>query len=93
MRLRFRMWDWWVYAVVAALFIFWVAPAQLQVTAYKVSLVTLAVVLGYLADRALFARAADRIAYDQPRDIYSSARLVARALIVFAVVLGVTHGI
>ena len=89
----FRMWDWWAYALVAALFVAWIAPAQLQVTAYKVSLVTLALVMGYLADRALFKRAADRIDWNQPRDAYSAARLIARALIVLAVVLGVTQGL
>lgn len=88
-----RMWDWWVYAVLSIGFVAWLAPAQLPVTAYKVSLVTLALVIGYLADRALFKRAADRIEPGQARDVYSAARLVARALVVFAVVLGVTHGI
>ncbi len=89
----FRMWDWWLTAIIAAAVIAWIAPAQLQVTAYKVSLVTIGVVLGYWADVALFKHAADRVAESSPRDLYSSLRLIARALIVAAVILGVTQGI
>ena len=93
MKIAFRMWDWWLTALVAAAVVAWLAPAQLQITAYKVSLVTIAIVLGYWADRALFKRAADRIEERSLRDFYASARIVARAIVVLAVVLGLTQGI
>lgn len=45
----------WILAAVVLLYlIFKVAPQQLPVALYKVSLIALAVVLGYWVDRALF---------------------------------------
>ena len=70
----------------------WLSPPQVEVLLFKLSLVTLALLLGYLADRSLFARA-PRVDSALPPDVYGGARLLARALVVLAVILGVTMGI
>ena len=88
-----RMLDWWVYAIVLMLLIWWIAPQQLQVVAYKAALLALATVLAHMIDKSLFRKVVDRIDQFQPRDTYSSARLLARALVFVGVVLGVTLGI
>lgn len=68
-----RMADWLVYAVLLAALVFWISPQQLPVSLYKLSLVSLAAVVGYWIDRSLFpyARpdaflALDSIADDNP---------------------------
>lgn len=88
-----RLWDWWAYALVAFIVIALTSPHNLETVVYKIGLTSLGLVLGYLADRAIFARVRDRIDQKMRRDIFSAARLLARALIVFAVVLGVTGGL
>lgn len=88
-----RMWDWMLATIAAAGMVAGISPQQIQVVAYKVALITLALVLAYWADRSLFRRADERIDGVMPRDILSAARLLSRALIVLAVVLGVTLGI
>lgn len=49
-----RMLDWLVIAVVLALFVWLLAPQQLPVSLYKLSLVAMAGVCGYWIDRSLF---------------------------------------
>jgi hypothetical protein len=88
----FRLWDWWLYAALALWYVWVTSPMQLQVIGYKVSLVTIGLVLAYLADRAIYHRLADRIATGMPRDTFSAARLVARAIIVLAILHGMTNG-
>ena len=88
-----RMWGWMLATVAAAALVWWLAPAQAGVVAYKISLITLALLIGYWADSSLFARADDRIEKGMRRDAVSAARVIARALVVLAVVLGVTLGI
>jgi hypothetical protein len=88
-----RLWDWMAATVAAAAAVAVIAPQQFQVVAYKVSLITLALVLAYWADRSLFSQAPDRIERSMPRDALAAARVIARAMIVLAVVLGVTLGI
>ena len=51
---RPRMLDWLIYALVLALLVWCVAPQQLPVSLYKLSLVALASVVGYWIDRSLF---------------------------------------
>ena len=88
-----RMWDWVLYSLVLLGLIWWIAPQQLPVVAYKAALMAFAVVAAYLADRALFKRVRDRIDENMPRDIFSAARLIARALVFLGVVKGITLGI
>jgi hypothetical protein len=51
---RWRMSDWLLVALVLALLVWLLAPAQLVVSLYKLSLVSMAAVAGYWIDRSLF---------------------------------------
>jgi hypothetical protein len=88
-----RMSGWTLLAVVLIGAVYLVAPAQLSVVVYKVTLLALATVLAYLIDRSLFKRVRDRVNENMPRDVFSAARLLARALVFVAVVLGITLGL
>jgi hypothetical protein len=88
-----RLPGWYFSAALLIVAIWFVSPQQLSVVLYKVLLVALAVVLSYIADRSMFQRVADRLVGDMPRDMLSAARVVARALVFLAVMLGVTLGI
>ena len=48
------MFDWLIVALLLAVLVWLVAPQQLPVSLYKVSLVALAAVAGYWIDRSLF---------------------------------------
>lgn len=87
-----RMAGWIVATVVLVVAIALIAPAQLGVVLYKVALLTLATVLAYLIDRTLF-RHLRGIATSTPGDVLSAARLLGRAIVFLAVVIGVTLGI
>ncbi len=49
-----RMFDWLIAAVLLAALVWCIAPQQLPVSLYKLSLVALAAVAGYWIDRSLF---------------------------------------
>ncbi|TAG44305.1 MAG: hypothetical protein EAZ30_17330 [Betaproteobacteria bacterium] len=49
-----RMFDWLIAAVLLAVLVWCIAPQQLPVSLYKLSLVALAAVAGYWIDRSLF---------------------------------------
>ncbi len=53
-RLYWRMNDWLLAAIVLSFAVWWMAPQQLPVSIYKLSLVALAAVAGYWIDRSLF---------------------------------------
>lgn len=85
----------WALTAIALLFaISVVSPQQLPVVLYKLSLVTIACVLGYWLDRTLFP-------YDRPHTyqeygedlIPRGLAMLRRALIVLACVLGLTLGL
>ena len=108
-----RLRNWIILAVLLLVVIAFVSPAQLSVTIYKLSLVSIAVVLGYHLDRALFPYAspgsylrhdwkiqASYLGHDKPEypivagcELVFAAVLLRRAVIVLAVVLGVTLGL
>ena len=50
----FRMADWLLAAIVLTILVFLLAPHQLPVSLYKLSLIALAAVAGYWIDRSLF---------------------------------------
>jgi hypothetical protein len=84
------MLDWLVVAALLSLVIAVVAPHQLGVTAYKLSLVSLAAVAGYWIDRSLFY-------YARPDDFsltdaQVAAAYIRRAIIVGACIVGVSLG-
>lgn len=110
---RQRLLGWLIAAVILLAVIALISPQQLSITVYKLSLVSLAAVLGYHLDRSLFPYASPdgylrhdwktTSAYqgqDQPEypivsglELVFAAVLLRRAVIVLAVVLGVTLGL
>lgn len=89
---KVRLFDWWIYAAAALVVVGIFAWDQLQVLAWKVALTSAGVVLAYAADRALFFRTI-RINAEMPTDLFGAARLLARAIVVLAVMVGVTAGL
>lgn len=89
-----RLTLWAIVAVILLFAISLVSPQQLPVVLYKLALVTLACVLGYWVDRALFP-------YDRPHTYAETGEdlmprglaMLRRALVVFAAVLGLTLGL
>ena len=50
----FRMADWLLAAILLSILVWLLAPQQLPVSLYKLSLIALAAVAGYWVDRSLF---------------------------------------
>ena len=71
---RWRMTDWLLVALALALVVFLIAPQQLPVSIYKLSLVSMAAVAGYWIDRSLFP-------YARPDGQLARELLEARPLI------------
>lgn len=69
------------------------SPQQATVVLYKFSLVSLAAIFAFFVDRTLFSHLVFGVDDSLPQTAVGGARIVARALIVFAVVLGVTLGV
>ena len=102
-----RLRGWLVAAVLLLLIIALVSPQQLPVGVYKLSLISLAAVLGYWLDRSLFpkARPGQYLKHDERLmaegrwpvqtglHLVFSAALIRRALIVAAVCLAVAMGL
>lgn len=63
-----RLTSFALIAILLTLAIAWLAPHQLGVTLYKISLVTLAAVLGYWIDRAVFP-------YSRPHDLLEDSHV------------------
>lgn len=86
-----RMIDWIVYSILLCATIWFLAPHQLGVSLYKLSLVSLAAVVGYRIDRSLFP-------YARPDDlalaggIETAGAQMRRAIIVAATIIGVSLG-
>jgi len=89
---RWRMGGWLAASVALALLIAAIAPQQLPVSIYKLSLVTAAAVAGYWIDRSIFpyARPNPYTAGGQP--LQFAAAQVRRALIVAAAMLAMGLG-
>ena len=94
MLIRFsrRFGPWWLASLVALLLVVWLAPQQVSVLIYKLLQITIAVKAAYWADRALF-RHAPPIDDTMLADPLHAARLLARAIVAFAVIVGITLGI
>ena len=85
-----RMSDWLVIAIILAVVIYLVAPHQIPVTLYKLSLVSLAAVAGYWADRSTFPYARPDIFWG--KDVLFAAAMIRRAIIIAAFVVAVSLG-
>ncbi|EBW3177658.1 hypothetical protein DPD67_19150 [Salmonella enterica subsp. enterica serovar Javiana] len=104
---RPRLWGWLLAAAVMFLVIALVSPQQLPVVIYKLSLISLAAVLGYWLDRSLFPKArpgqflchiphlmeAGRWPVEEGCHLVFAATLIRRAIIVAAVCLAVAVGL
>lgn len=89
---RFRM-DAWAYVALAlCLVVVAIAPQQIGVTAYKLSLLALGGVLGYWLDRSIFYYARPDDLMVEPHDSRFCFAMQRRALIVAACILGVSLG-
>ncbi|HDP5134919.1 TPA: putative holin [Escherichia coli] len=102
-----RLRGWLVAAVLLLLIIALVSPQQLPVVVYKLSLISLAAVLGYWLDRSLFpkARPGQYLKHDERLmaegrwpvqtglHLVFATALLRRALIVAAVCLAVAMGL
>lgn len=87
---KIRMLDWLTIAVLLTLAIGLLAPHQLGVTLYKLSLVSLAAVAGYWIDRSLFPYARpDELALSERETV---AAYIRRAIVVAACIVGVSLG-
>jgi len=87
-----RFGGWWMVAVAALLAVLWFSPQQGSVLIYKVSQLSIGVLMAYWADRVLF-RHAPNIDATLPKDTVGAARLIARAIVALAIILGLTIGI
>ena len=84
-----RMWDWSLAAAVAVAVVWALAPQQIEIIAYKGSLLTLAAVAGYYLDRALFPYARPH-RFDDPDTQYVFAfSMMRRAVVIAAALLSV----
>jgi len=85
-----RMTDWLLFTIGLLIVIYLVAPQQLPVSLYKLSLITMGAVAGYWIDRSLFP-------YSRPDQVklveaHASAML-RRAIIVGAAMVAVSLGV
>ena len=85
---RFRMDDWLIGAIILGSLIAIIAPQQIGVTIYKLSLIALAGVAGYWLDRGLYPYARP----DRLDGYFSAWAQIRRALIVAAAIIGVGLG-
>jgi hypothetical protein len=86
-----RLPGWWSTSLIALGVVAWIAPQQLGVLTFKLLQITIAVGLAYLADKALFR---DTLNVDEvPHDIFGAARLLSRALVALAIILGFCVGL
>ncbi len=62
----FRMWQWVVLAIIFIVAIFFVAPQQLGILLLKATYITIALAVGYYADRIMFY-------YARPHELHKDA--------------------
>lgn len=91
-----RLWLWWVITLATALAVGVLAPQQLGVSLYKLSLVAMAALAGYWIDRALFpySRPHQHIggcATDRTAMVFCTS-MIRRAIIVAAAMLSTGLG-
>ena len=87
-----RMTNWLLITLVLSLVVLLLAPQQLPVTLYKLSLITVAAWVGYWIDRGLFPYARPDLFEVGGRDALFSSTMLRRAVIVAACIIGVAMG-
>lgn len=88
-----RMTSWIIITILLTILIFILAPQQLPVSLYKLSLITTAAVVGYWIDRSLFPYARPDNLSMQPHNILVAASMLRRAIIVGCAMLAVSLGV
>lgn len=90
-----RMTDWIVITILLTILIYVLAPQQLPVSLYKLSLITTAAVVGYWIDRSLFpyARPDNQSLVDANAHQLIAASMLRRAIIVGCAMLAVSLGV
>lgn len=88
-----RMFDWLLVTLILAALIYVFSPQQLPVSLYKLSLITMAAVVGYWIDRSLFPYARPDDAVLIPSHILQAAAQLRRAIIVGCAMLAVSLGV
>lgn len=88
-----RMFDWLLVTLVLVASIYVLSPQQLPVSLYKLSLITMAAVVGYWIDRSLFPYARP----DNPQllqwPVMQACAMLRRAIIVGCAMLAVSLGV
>jgi hypothetical protein len=87
-----RLTGWMALAVVLLVGLAVLQPQQMGVILYKIALVVVAVVVSYAADRSIYGRV-DKLNETLKRDTVGAARVLSRAIIFVAVMLGLTQGL
>lgn len=87
-----RMLDWLLITLVLIAAIAVLKPELLAVSLYKISLITMAAVVGYWIDRSLFPYARPDNPSIQLYDMIIAAAMLRRAIIVGCVMLAVSLG-
>jgi hypothetical protein len=87
-----RFGSWWLATLIGLIIISIIAGHQVGVLIYKVLQITLALGISYAADRSLF-RQTIGIDINLPDSPLGAARLIARAIVAMAIILGLTLGI
>jgi len=87
------MFDWLLATLVLTTLIYILAPQQLPVSLYKLSLIAMAAVVGYWIDRSLFPYARPDNPSIQPYDMIVAAAMLRRAIIVGCAMLAVSLGV
>ncbi len=90
-----RMFDWIVITILLTLIIYVLAPQQLPVSLYKLSLITTAAVLGYWIDRSLFpyARPDNQSFIDTKAHQLIAAAMQRRAIIICGAMVAMSLGV
>lgn len=88
-----RMTDWLLITLALLAAIAVLSPQQLPVSLYKLSLITMAAVVGYWIDRSLFPYARPDDAVLIPSHILQATAQLRRAIIVGCAMLAVSLGV
>jgi hypothetical protein len=83
-----RLFFWLLITLALTGAVAYLAPYQLTVTLYKISLVSLAAVLGYWIDRAIFPYARPHDCRIDHREAYMIRRAILMSSIILAIALG-----
>ena len=88
-----RMFDWLLVTLVLVASIYVLSPQQLPVSLYKLSLITMAAVVGYWVDRSLFPYARPDDLSLATSDVLMASAMLRRAIIVGCAMLAVSLGV